>query len=83
MVSAERTVPLPSPTRDHEAMAPAVTKTLAHSIAFASEGVTGASTSDALSAINFEIIDLDTTELQNNDQDIFEAVLERILADPV
>jgi hypothetical protein len=83
MVSVERTVPLPPPTLDHEAMAPAVAETLAPSTAFASEGMMGASTSGALSAINFGIVDLDTTDLQNNNRDIFEAVLERILADPV
>jgi hypothetical protein len=50
-------------------MASAVAETLTPSIALASEGVTGASISDALSTINFEIIDLDATELPNNDRE--------------
>jgi hypothetical protein len=36
-----------------------------------------------LSTINFEVIDLDTTELPSNDRDIYEVVLERMLSDPV
>jgi hypothetical protein len=46
-------------------------------------GVTEASASGAFSAINFEIIDLDATELPSNDRDIYEVVLERMLANPV
>jgi hypothetical protein len=34
-------------------------------------------------SLNFEVIDLDATELPSNDYDIYEAVLERMLADPV
>jgi hypothetical protein len=45
--------------------------------------VTGASASGALSAVDLGVIDLDATKLPSNDRDIFEAVLERILADPV
>jgi hypothetical protein len=35
------------------------------------------------SAFNFEVIDLDATKLPSNDRDIYEAVLERMLTDPV
>lgn len=45
--------------------------------------MTGASASGALSAVDLGVIDLDATKLPSNDRDIFEAVLERILADPV
>jgi hypothetical protein len=36
-----------------------------------------------LSTINFEVIDLDTTELPSNDWDIYEVVLEHMLSEPV
>jgi hypothetical protein len=48
--------------------------------------VTGASEAlepGAWSTINLGVIDLDTTELQSNDRDIYEAVLECMLANPV
>jgi hypothetical protein len=38
---------------------------------------------DAMSAGILEIIDLDALNLPSNNRDIYEAVLERILADPV
>jgi hypothetical protein len=83
MVSAERTVPPPLPIRDHEAVAPAVTETLVPAVELAGRGATGASASDALSTINFEVIDLDATELLRNDWDIYEVMQERMLADSV
>jgi hypothetical protein len=46
-------------------------------------GATEVSTTDTMSAINFEIIDLDTPDLPSNDRDIYEVMLERILTDPV
>jgi hypothetical protein len=45
--------------------------------------VAEASTFGAWSTINLGVIDLDATELPSNDRDIYEAVLERMLADSV
>jgi hypothetical protein len=42
-----------------------------------------ASAPGAWSALNFEVIDLDTTKLLSNDRDIYVVVLERLLAVPV
>jgi hypothetical protein len=36
-----------------------------------------------MSALNFKIIDLDDPDLPSNDRDIYEAMLERMLADPM
>jgi hypothetical protein len=41
------------------------------------------STTDTMSAINFEIIDLDAHNLPSNDRDIYEVVQQHMLADPV
>jgi hypothetical protein len=41
------------------------------------------STADAMFASILEIIDLDAPDLPNNDRDIYEAVLEWMLAEPV
>jgi hypothetical protein len=41
------------------------------------------STPSAWSALNLGVIDLDAIELPSNDEDIYEAMLERTLANPV
>jgi hypothetical protein len=83
MVSNEQTTPPPLPTRDHEAVALAVLENLVPVAAQAGGGATELLTTDTMSAINFKIIDLDAPDLPSNDRDIFEAVLKRMLADPV
>jgi hypothetical protein len=83
MVFAEQVVPLPPPARDLEAVALAATKTPTPVTAPTGGGAAEASAFDTWSTINLGVIDLDATELPSNDQDIYEVVLERILADPV
>jgi hypothetical protein len=45
--------------------------------------VVEASTTDAMAANLLKIIDLDAPDLPGNDRDIYEVVLERMLAEPV
>jgi hypothetical protein len=83
MVSAEQGVPPHPPTRDHETIALAATETPLLVIAPVGGGGAEASAPGAWSALNFEVIDLDTTKLLSNDRDIYVVVLERLLAVPV
>jgi hypothetical protein len=81
MMRAKQTTPPPS--RDHEVVTPEASETLVPTTALAGGGATEVLASGALSTINFEVIDLDTTKLPSNDRDIYEAVPERMLADSV
>lgn len=74
MVSTKQAVPLPPPTRDHETVAPVATETPTPVTAPTGGGAAEASASNAWPALNFDVIDLDTTKLSSNDHDIYEAV---------
>jgi hypothetical protein len=83
MVSAEQVIPPPPPASDHEAITLAETETPTPATAPTGGGAAEASVSGAWSTINLGVIDLDATELPCNDWDIYEVVLECMLADPV
>jgi hypothetical protein len=82
-VFADQTVPPPLPTRVHEAAAPASSEIPVPVTTLVGGGVTEASVFGAWSTINFEVINLDATELPSNYRDIYVAVLEHMLVDPV
>jgi hypothetical protein len=83
MVHVEQVVPLPPPAREHEAIALVATETPSPVAAQTGGGAAEALASSAWSTINVGVIYLDATELPSNDLDIYEAVLERMLANPV
>jgi hypothetical protein len=79
----EQFVPPPLLARGHEIEASAAAETPVPAAAEAGGDVAEVSTADAMSTSILEIIDLDASDLPSNDRDIYEAVLEQILADPV
>jgi hypothetical protein len=82
-VFAEQTTPPTLPTKEPEAVVPAVIENPVPVAAQAGGSATEVSATDAMCAINFEVINLDTPYLSSNDRDIYEAVLESMLANPV
>jgi hypothetical protein len=81
--STEQIAPPPPLAREHEVKALAAAETPVPAAAHAGGGATEVSATDTMSASILEIIDLDALDLPSNDQDIYEAMLEHILADPV
>jgi hypothetical protein len=82
MVLADQGAPLPPPTKKHEAAAPVAVETPAAATAPSIEGAEDAPPSSCWSIPGIGIIDLDATELPSNNQEIFEAVVDRVFADP-
>jgi hypothetical protein len=83
MVFAERTTPPTLPTKELEAVVPAVIENPVPVEAQAGGSAMEVSATDTMCAINFKVINLDTPDLSSNDRDIYEAVLESMLANPV
>jgi hypothetical protein len=79
----EQIAPLPLPSMGHEVEASTVEETPVLVVVQAGGGATEVSATDAMSASILKIIDLDAPDLPRNDQDIYEAMLERMLANPV
>jgi hypothetical protein len=82
MVPTEQIAPPPLPAGDHEAVTPAATETPVVVMMPAVRGVAAAPAFRNWSTINLGVINLDAIEHPSNDRDIFEAMLERVLADP-
>jgi hypothetical protein len=82
MVLADEGVPLPPPTREHEAATPMAPETPAVGTALSIGGAEDMLTSGCWSIPGIGIIDLDATKLPSNDREIFEAVVVRVFADP-
>jgi hypothetical protein len=83
MVFAEQTTPPTLPTKELEAVVPAVIENPVPVEAQAGGSAMEVSATDTMCAINFKVINLDTPDLSSNDRDIYEAVLESMLANPV
>jgi hypothetical protein len=82
MVLADQGAPPPPSARDHEAVAPEAPETAAAATAPTIGGAEDVPTFGSWSIPGVGVIDLDTTELPSNDREIFEAVVERVFADP-
>jgi hypothetical protein len=80
---AEQTVHPPPLAGGHEIEASAAAETPVPAAAQAGGDVAEVSTTDTMSASILEIIDLYAPDLPSKDRDIYEIVLERMLADPV
>jgi hypothetical protein len=83
MVSAKQAIPPPLLTRNHKAVALAATETPVSVTTPAGGGMAETSAFGTWSAINLRVIDFDATELPSNDRDIYEVMLEHMLAVPV
>jgi hypothetical protein len=82
MVPVDQGAPSPLPTRDHETVVPEGPETPAAAIAPTVEGAEDAPMSGSWSIPGIRVIDLDATELPSNDREVFEAVVERVFANP-
>jgi hypothetical protein len=82
MVLVDQGAPLPSPTRERDAVEPVAPETSAAGTAPSTRGAEDMSMSRYLTIPSIGVIDLDETELPSNDWEILEVVMNRVFTDP-